>query len=449
MNTNDTHINHDATQLLGLQGVGVTHVKDDNAGGSTVYAVTSDDCARVCPSCGVPATRLKDYRTTSPRHLSCGGTAVNIRWRKARWYCTEYLCTRGSFTEAIPALPARMRTTTALRQAAGAAICDGARTVVQAGRDLGLSWPTTWRCFTNYATGVLPQDLPSTEAIGIDEIRRGKPDWQQHPHTGKWELVADPWHVGFVDAIGGLGLFGQVQGRNAASVADWLSAQPQEWKSQIRYVVIDLCAPFRTAIGQALPHAQVVADCFHIVQLAQRFLAILRRRLTWKHYGRRALKGDAVYDVRRLLRRNAEDLSADQRAFLQVTLEHMGTYGQQIYAAWQAKELLRDLLGLAVSRTRVAPDRSAIGAARYRFLAHVADHCRLPELATLAQTLERWWDPVEAYLVTGITNAASEGNNRLIKLEARNAFGFRNRANQRLRSRCATTRRSRREAHPH
>src|SRR5699024_12135731 len=87
--------------------------------------------------------------------------------------------------------------------------------------------------------------------------------------------------------------------------------------------------------------------------LAQRFLAILRRRLTWKHYGRRARKGDAVYDVRRLLRRNAEDLSADQRAFLQVTLEHMGTYGRQIYAARQAKELLRDLLGLAVSRTRV------------------------------------------------------------------------------------------------
>lgn len=29
-------------------------------------------------------------------------------------------------------------------------------------------------------------------------------------------------------------------------------------------------------------------------------------------------------------------------------------------------------------------------------------------------------------VLTGITNAASEGNNRLIKLEARNAFGFRN-----------------------
>lgn len=395
------------------------------------------------------ATLVGERPTTTPKHLPCGGNQVSIRWHKARWHCTEQLCERGSFTEATPAVPARMRTTTALRQAAGAAICDGGRTVAQTGRDLHLSWPTTWRCFTDYAARALPEDPPATEAIGIDETRRGKPVWEQDPDTGRWVLVADPWHIGFVDAIGGRGLFAQVEGHNAASVAAWLSAQPKEWKAQVRYVAIDLCPTFRTAVGRALPHAQVVADCFHLVQLAQRHLAGLRRRLTWKQYGRRVRKGDAVYSVHRLLRRNAEDLSADQRAFLQVTLEHMGTYGRQIYAAWRAKELLRDVLGLAVSRTRVAPDRSAIGAARYRFLAHIADHAHLPELRTLAQTVEQWWDPIEAYLASGISNAASEGNNRLIKLEARNAFGFRNRANQRLRSRCATTRRSRREAHPH
>ena len=53
------------------------------------------------------------------------------------------------------------------------------------------------------------------------------------------------------------------------------------------------------------------------------------------------------------------------------------------------------------------------------------------------------WGPC---LLTGITNAVWQGNNRLIKLETRNIFGFRNRVNQCLRSRCATTRRSRREA---
>src|SRR5258708_39008725 len=42
-------------------------------------------------------------------------------------------------------------------------------------------------------------------------------------------------------------------------------------------------------------------------------------------------------------------------------------------------------------------------------------------------------------ITTGITNAASEGVNRLIKTHARCAFGYRNPANQRLRARCATT----------
>ncbi|MFI1355576.1 transposase [Streptomyces sp. NPDC020898] len=79
--------------------------------------------------------------------------------------------------------------------------------------------------------------------------------------------------------------------------------------------------------------------------------------------------------------------------------------------------------------------------------------CRRPRSPArtphLGETVEQWWNGLETYLTTGITKAAAEGNNCLIKLAARNAFDFRNRANQRLCSRCATTRRNRREARPH
>ncbi|MFK0160420.1 hypothetical protein ACIQVK_51265 [Streptomyces sp. NPDC090493] len=44
-----------------------------------------------------------------------------------------------------------------------------------------------------------------------------------------------------------------------------------------------------------------------------------------------------------------------------------------------------------------------------------------------------------------MTNAADEGDNRVIKLDARCALGCRDRADQHLRSRCASTRRARRE----
>ncbi|MET7356370.1 transposase, partial [Streptomyces mirabilis] len=68
---------------------------------------------------------------------------------------------------------------------------------------------------------------------------------------------------------------------------------------------------------------------------------------------------------------------------------------------------------------------------------HEQDH------ETLATTVETWWPEILAFLHTGITNAGSEDTNRVIKTIARDAHGFRNPGNQRLRTRCATTRRAR------
>ena len=414
-----------------------------------VHVATVDEGARACPQCGVLSTTRKGRRLTRPRQLPYGGRRVDLYWRKSRWFCAEPLCPRGSFTEQVREVPAGARLTCALRREAGRVVADDGRTVVQAGRDLGISWPTAQAAFEQYAELILPDQPPVTEAVGIDETRRGKPVWRENPETGKWELVADAWHIGFVDAVGGQGLLGQVEGRNAASVAAWLTIQPDTWKQQVKYVAIDLCATFRAAVRTALPHVRIVVDCFHVVQLAQRHLADLRRRLTWRHHGRRARKGDPVWSVRKLLRRNKEDLTAEELATLTGELTGMGTYGKQILDGWRAKELLRDLLRLTAKHAHVLPDRSAVSAARYRFQAFCADRPYLVELVTLAETVDQWWDGIENYIKTGITNAASEGNNRVIKLEARKAYGFRNRANQRLRSHCATTRRARGKLTPH
>jgi transposase len=53
------------------------------------------------------------------------------------------------------------------------------------------------------------------------------------------------------------------------------------------------------------------------------------------------------------------------------------------------------------------------------------------------------WPHIAQFICTGISNAASEGVNRVVKLTSRNAHGFRNPVHQRLRTRCATTRRAR------
>jgi transposase len=438
----------DATILLGLEGLAVQRVEIDEHGVRVVHVVTADPLARGCRGCGVVSTRVKERVTTHPRDLEVAGEPIFLVWHKRRWTCREPACALASFTEQVPQIPSRARITGRLRERAGRDVADGGRTVAQAGRDRGLSWPVVQAAFTTYAAGVLPAGPPSTPVLGIDETRRGKPVWRRDNETGKWVLVADCWHVGFVDAAGHAGLFGQVEGRTAEAVEGWLNSQAAAWREAIKYVAIDLCPTFRAAIRRALPHAVIVADAFHLVQLANRKLAQLRRRLTWAQRDRRGRKGDPEWEIRGLLIRNAENLTGDQRGKIERNLHWMGTRGRHIRAGWTAKELLRDLLHLTFKHAGHTPSRSAISNARHKFGAWCADHAFLPELVSLAETVDAWWDQIAAYIHTGITNAASEGNNRLIKLEARNAFGFRNRHNQRLRSRCATTRRARRQRVP-
>jgi transposase len=302
-----------------------------------------------------------------------------------------------------------------------------------------VSWPVVDREFKAYAAEVIAEEPEPTPVIGIDETRRGKPVWEQDEETGKWRLVVDRWHVGFVDLAGDQGLLGQVEGRNSHAVADWISARPQAWREAVEYVAIDMCTIFRSAIRKELPHARIVVDHFHVVQLANKKLAELRRRLTWKAYDRRGRSGDPEFDHRVALRSNIEDLSAELLVDMERDLTRAGTFGRQVLIGWRAKEKLRSLLALA----RTSTTRSRIAHRMHDFLSWCADHAYLPELRTLAETVQNWWPEIEAFILTKITNAKHEGLNRVIKLEARLAYGFRNPANQRLRSRCATTRASR------
>ena len=53
----------------------------------------------------------------------------------------------------------------------------------------------------------------------------------------------------------------------------------------------------------------------------------------------------------------------------------------------------------------------------------------MPEATRLALTIMKWWPEIETFLELGITNARTEGHNRVIKQIKRVACGFRNQAN--------------------
>jgi len=342
----------------------------------------------------------------------------------------------------VASIPPRSRLTARLRTAAGAAVADHGRTMLQSARDHELSWPTVEAAFTAHAEAVLPAQTPPVAHLGIDETRRGKAKFRLvtgPDGADMWEVVADRWHVGFCDLNGGSGLLGQVEGRTSASVSEWIEQQSATWRAGVSVVAIDMCTVFKAAVTASLPHAVLVVDLFHLVQLANNAVTEVRRRVTLAERGRRGRKGNREWELRNRLTRAASTMHADHLDPMVDDLRALPKrIGEPILTAWNVKEDLRDLLDLHSTN----PSRQQINQRLTTFYESAASS-GLPEMERLATTISTWWPQILAGIATGITNAASEGINRAIKTDARTAYGYRNPANQRLRARAATTRRAR------
>lgn len=425
---------HGTTVLLGLDGVAVERVDRVEDGARVVHVATADATAVACPTCGVFSTSVKEHVTTRPKDLPYGERPLALRWHKRRWRCRENTCPRRTFTETIAEVPSGARTTGRLRRACADAVEEN-RCIDEVARAHRLSWPTVQRAVDERAAERLGEPA-STPILGIDETRFGRPRWvriTEGEHAGQWRL-SDPWETGFVDLAGGQGLLGQVAGRTGAAVVGWLDARGQAWKAAVELVAIDPSSPYRNAIRQALPQATIVVDHFHLVALANRMVTTVRQRVTQQTLGRRGRRTDPTWANRRLLLRAHERLS--EYAFARMwngCLDHDPT--NQLLAAWIAKEELRTLLATG-ARGR---HRHDISRALWRFYSWCAT-VDVPEVTALAQTVQAWWPEIEAFLRLGVTNAATEGTNRLIKQVKRSACGFRNNHNYRIRVRLHCTR---------
>jgi transposase len=425
----------DATRLLGLDGLAVERVALNPLGVRIVQLVTDDPDAARCPECREVSTSGKEWVLTRPRDLPVGGTAVLLQWRKRRWRCRTETCPRDSFTEQVPQVPARARTTTRLRTRLATAVEDG-RSQAEVAATFGVSWPTVQRAVLAHAQAELGEPAP-TPVLGLDEVRFGRPRWVRGPAGGGW-VRTDPWETGFVDLAGDQGLLGQVDGRTSTAVRAWLEHRTPQFRDAVEVVVIDPHAGYARAVRQLLPHAQLAVDHFHLVMLANKAVTAVRQRVTRELLDRRGRATDPAWANRQLLLRARERLS--DRALARMwngLIDHDPT--GQILTAWIAKEELRALCALAARGGEPGEIRTRLWAF-YRWCADAG----IPELTTLAETIETWWPAVLVFLQTGLTNARTEGTNRLIKHVKRTACGFRNRANYRRRVRLHCTRRSRR-----
>ena len=379
------------------------------------------------------------------RDVRACGQVIGLFLVKRRLECPDRDCPRGTFTEWVPQVPPRCTITRRLLDQAGDEIADRGITPAGAARHAGISWPSAHGAFAARADGVLESKPAPVARLGIDEHRRGRPRWRKDTDTGETVQLADRWHVCFYDLDGKQGLLGQVEGRTADDAAYWLAGATPAWRDAVEVVAIDMCTIFLSAVRRMLPHAEVAVDLFHVVQLAVKAVGDVRRRVVRARYGRRGRSGDPGYGIKNLLVRNLEHLSPAQFAKIIDTLDR-DRYGQEIAAAWIAKEKLRDALNLRARVTGSAPGERDVRDRLFSFYDWCAQHDDIPGLLTLARTISRWQDEITAAVTTGITNATSESLNRLARLEARQACGFRNPLNQRRRVRIACTRGYRRRS---
>ena len=428
--------------LFGVEGLQVIDAQAGPDGTLEVWAVTDHPAARVCPGCGTAAGRVHETVLARPRDVRRGADEVTACWVKRRWKCDEQDCPRKTFTEWVPQVPPRCRLTRRLREQAGTEVADRGITPAEAARHAGVSWPVAHEAFAAVADPVLEQPPAPVTCLGIDEHRRGRPRWRRDEATGEYAVLADRWHTCFFDLSGGQGLLGQAAGRDG-DAAYWLAQAAPAWRDRIHAVAIDMCTIYASAVRRMLPQAQIAVDLFHVVHLAVKMTGDVRRRVVRGKYGRRGRSGDSEYGIKNLLVRNLEHLSPAQFAKVVSALDGDAA-GQEILAAWIGKEKLRHMLNLRARITRSTPCERGVRGRLAAFYDWCAQNDDIPELLSLARTVSRWEDEIVCAVLTGTSNAASESLNRLAKLEARLAYGFRNPANQRRRVRIACTRGTRR-----
>jgi transposase len=437
---------HDTgSALFGVPGLRVTDADPGPGGAVEVWAVSGWDGASACPGCGAESSRVHDIVVACPKDVRRAGDPVQLNWVKRRLKCANAACGRKTFTERVPAVPPGCKVMPRLKEQCAGEVADRGITPAEAARHAGVSRPVAQGAFTARAEAMLGADPEPVVHLGIDEHRRGRPRWRRDEETGQYVTVADRWHVNFCDLSGRQGMLGQVEGRTADDTAYWLLQAPPAWRDRIEVVAIDMCAVFASAVRRALPQARIAVDLFHVVQLAVKALGDVRRRAVREKYGRRGKKGDPEYGIKGLLSRNLENLSPEKFGKVIDTLDADG-HGQQVLLAWIAKEKLRDALNLRARLTGSRPCERQVRGRLSAFYDWCAQNEEVPELVTLATTISRWEGEIVTAVLTGVTNATSESLNRIAKLEARMAYGFRNPENQRRRVRIACTRGTRRRS---
>jgi transposase len=355
-----------------------------------------------CPRCATVSRSTYDHRRVRVKDSPIRGFGATLVIRKRRLWCKP--CQK-PFTERIPGIQKGKRHTERFIQSLSWA-CENYVDLKRVRQAFHCSSWLVYTAFYKYLERKRLEQLnyPWPRIVGIDEH-----SFRKKKNTGQTEFAS--MIVDYVNKR----VREVAYGKTTQELEDQLAYIPG--RENVRWAVIDLCDPFKNFVREFLPHAEIVADKFHVLRLLSP--ALLRKR--YEIAGTRAdLK------AKRLLLMSAHRLSYFERLAIHRFLEkypemqELYTWKERLHGFYRIKGFDRARAALTAMTDDMA-------------------HSNLPEIKTLRRTLMKWATEILNYFKTGLTNARTEGFNNRAKVVKRMGYGYRSFQNYRLRilSACA------------
>lgn len=351
----------------------------------------------VCPKCAVKSYSVHDRRWVDVKDQPIRGMGVKLQILKRRFRCPN--CKK-VFTEPVPGVRKGFRTTERFRRGIKWA-CDNFKNLKRVQRAHACSAGLIYKIFYEQLELKHREKMndPWGTTVGIDEHtwkkRRGKKRKTEYA-----SLIVDYDRKRIAEVV---------NGKTVADLTEQLYHIPG--RENVRDATIDMCDPFKKFIKDFFPNAKITADKFHVLRLTNPMIITARTEIT----------GDQRSNpIRQLLQRNRPDLkyfeksALDKWLALYPKMKEIYWYKESLYQLYRTKGFEKAARALTKLTDRMA-------------------HSKLDEIKKLRRTLMKWRQEILNYFKTKLTNARTEGYNRVAKGEQYSAFGVRNFINYRLR----------------
>lgn len=336
-----------------------------------------------CPHCRSSKVHRWGVREILFRDLPMHGKRVGMYVRARRLRCDD--CGK-TFQERLPALSEKRLMTERLARWVGQQSLK--RPFTSIADEVGVDEGTIRNIFRDYVNELEAQfEVETPKWLGIDEIHILKPRC----------VVANIESRTIVNIL---------PDRNKKTVAGYLSALPQ--RERVKYVAMDMWAPYRDATYAVLPQATVIVDKFHVLRMANAAIEQVRKdlRASLPTRQRRGLMHD-----RFILLKRSHDLSPQE----QFLLDNWRSLHPALGEAYRLKE---GFFAIYDASSRAAAEM------QYRaWEASVPVNLR-PVFSPIITAIGNWRREVFAYFEHPITNAYTESLNNLIRVMNRLGRGY-------------------------